>query len=380
MQTRYETLIIGAGAAGMMAAAHLDRPSTLILEGNDRAGAKLAITGGGRCNLTHIDMGADHFVPRNRFVASVLAEWGVDESLAFFRRLGVTPVEEKNGQFFIEQGAKALTQALRSAIRHARWVQGCRVRSLVQTAEGFRAETDCGRFDARQVIVATGGLSFPKLGATDIGYRIARHFGHEVRPTVPALVGMTLQPEQFFFKSLSGIAVAVRITVEETVIEGDLLFAHRGISGPAVLNASLYWSKGAITIDFLPGYDRQSIRTSRKHLTTLLPLPRRAARAFLAHLQLTDRPAHRLGAAEWERLETLRRYRFAPAGRWGYAKAEVTRGGVATDAIDPRTLRSRRVPGLYFVGEVLDVTGELGGYNLHWAFASAIAASRAIAG
>jgi predicted Rossmann fold flavoprotein len=221
-------------------------------------------------------------------------------------------------------------------------------------------------------------LSFPKLGASDIGLRIAESLGHRIVRPAPALVGWTLQPAQAFFKELSGVSAEVEIQVGPRRWQGRILFAHRGLSGPAVLNASLWWERGEVVIDFLPGFNLQTIRGSRKQLTTLLPLPRRLTRALLEHLGIGDRPAFSLDRGAWERLESLHDYRFAPAGTFGYSKAEVTRGGVATGEVDPETMESRLVPGLHFVGEVLDVTGELGGYNFQWAFSSAAVCADAL--
>jgi predicted Rossmann fold flavoprotein len=198
--------------------------------------------------------------------------------------------------------------------------------------------TDQGIAYGRRVIVATGGVSYPRLGASDIGYRIAEAFGHTVTPQAPALVGMTLQPEQFFFKELSGLSTEVKIEVGDRTLHGSLLFAHKGISGPAVLDASVYLKKGSIVIDFLPSFDLASIPKSPKKISTLLPLPKRLSKALLHHVGLEDVAVNRLRAQEMHKLERLQAYRFAPAGTFGYARAEVTRGGVDTDEIDPRTM------------------------------------------
>jgi len=188
---------------------------------------------------------------------------------------------------------------------------------------------------------------------------------------------LTVQPEQFFFKALSGASLEVIIHTEEKHFRGNLLFAHKGISGPAVLNASLYWKRGQIEIDWLPDFDWQLMR-GKKQLSTILPLAKKVAKAFLEHLQVADKPSERLTEEELSRLKTLQQYRFAPAGTFGYGKAEVTRGGISALEIDPYTMMSLKEPDLYFVGELLDVTGELGGYNFQWAFSSANACAEAI--
>jgi len=213
---------------------------------------------------------------------------------------------------------------------------------------------------------------FPRLGASGIGYEIAEHFGHTVRKTAPALVGFTVQKEQFFFKALSGTSTEVEITVGEHICKGSLLFAHKGISGPAVFDASLYWEKGKIEVDFLPGFDRwEHLKGEKKLISSLLPMPKRVTKAFLIQFGIGDKPGRELTGQELKQLQQLHRYIFAPAGTFGYAKAEVTKGGVSTEEIDAESMESRLEKGLCFVGEVLDVTGRLGGYNFQWAFSSA---------
>ena len=233
-------------------------------------------------------------------------------------------------------------------------------------------ETDKGILAAKKLVVASGGMSFPRLGASAIAFEIAESFGHTVHPPKPALVGLTLQKEQFWMKALSGISLPVTIRVGAKKIAADMLFAHKGISGPAVLNASLYWEKGEIEIDFLPGFViNDTFWRLHKQLSTALPLPKRFTKAFLASVGMADKAVHTLSKEEKERITSLHGYRFAPAGNFGFSKAEVTKGGVVTDEIDPKTMMSRKCEGLYFLGEALNVTGELGGYNFQWAFSTA---------
>jgi len=221
-------------------------------------------------------------------------------------------------------------------------------------------------------------LSFPKIGASSIGYDIARSFGHSIETLSSGLVGLTVQPEQFFFKSLSGIAIDVKITVNNKEINGALLFAHKGISGPAVLDASLYWNKGKITIDFLPTLSIDSLKSSKKHISKILSLPSRVAKTFLETLNIEDKASNKLSFEEWKKITLLKNYSFAPAGTFGYSKAEVTKGGVSTDEVDASSMMSKKVENLYFLGEVLDVTGELGGYNFQWAFSTAFVCAKGI--
>ena len=365
-----------------MCAALLTRKSgTLLLEGNPRPGAKIAVSGGGRCNLSNLRLSPRYYRADSRFIQSVFDRYDEGWLRRWFARHGVRTRVEKGSQLFCIEGAESVNRALKRAFAGVELETTRRVTAASKAEKGFVLTTETGRtIRTETLVVASGGLSFPKLGASDIGLRIAEHLGHSVVRPAPALVGWTLQPAQTFFKSLSGVSCDVEIRVGERSWRDRLLFAHRGLSGPAVLNASLWWERGEVAIDFLPDFDLATIRAQRKQLSSLLPLPRRAARALLEHLELRDRPAFQLPAGAWHTLERLHDYRFAPAGSFGYGRAEVTRGGVCTDEIDPRTMESRLVPGLYFIGEVLDVTGELGGYNFQWAFSSAAVCADALNG
>ena len=362
-----------------MLAAHLhDKAQTLILEGNPSVGAKIAVSGGGRCNLTNAVVNSSHYEGETDFVRSVLETFDQTALLAWLSDRGLIPVKQKRSQYFCSGSSREVLDVFAQEIRKVNLRTSCRVERVTKEDEGFRIHTSQGIFESERLIVATGGLSFPKLGASDVGYRIAETFGHAVIMPAPALVGLTLQPEQFFLKELSGLSTEVVITLADKRIRNRLLFAHKGISGPAVLDASLYWRKGQIEIDFIPDVDLADLRRSSKQISTILPLPKRLARALLTHLGMKDMPGNRMSARAWEQLERLHHYRFAPAGTFGYSKAEVTRGGVDVTGIYPETMESRREPGLYFIGEVLDVTGRLGGYNLQWAFSSAAACAGAI--
>jgi predicted Rossmann fold flavoprotein len=379
MQKIYEQIILGGGASGLMLASLLEgKQETLLIEGNTNVGAKIVISGGGRCNITNAQMGSEYYAGAQDFVQEVLASFDQKTVLGWFADRGLVPVLQKNSQYFCATSSQEVLKVFHEATREVALRVACRIERVERHEDLFRVVTDQGVFHSRRVIVATGGVSFPRLGASDIGYRIAEAFGHAIAPPTPALVGMTLQPEQFFFKDLSGLSTEVEILVGDHALRGSLLFAHRGISGPAVLDASVYWRKGPIVIDFHPGFDQTSIRKSPKKISTLLPLPKRLARALLHHVGLEDTAGNRLHIREAHKLERLQAYRFAPAGTFGYARAEVTRGGVETAQIDPQTMESRKVSGLYFVGEVLDVTGQLGGYNLQWAWSSAAVCARAI--
>jgi predicted Rossmann fold flavoprotein len=379
MKKQYKQIILGGGASGLMLASLLRaKAETLVLEGNPDMGAKIAISGGGRCNITNAQVGGEHYVGERHFVQKVLASFDQKSVLKWFSDRGLNPVIEKKSQYFCPSSSQEVLTVFRRATKGAALRTSCRIIRVEKHEETFAVVTDQGEYRTQRLIVATGGMSFPRLGASDIGYRIAEVFGHTMVPIAPALTGMTLQPEQFFFKALSGLSTEVVITVGEERIRESLLFAHKGISGPAVLDASLYWQKGKISIDFLPDFDLKSLQKSKRQISTLLPLPKRLAKAFLAHLSLKDKPGNSMGIQEREKLERLHAYCFAPAGTFGYGKAEVTRGGVSTSSIDPNSMESRQVRGLYFIGEVLDVTGRLGGYNFQWAFSSAAVCANAI--
>ena len=242
----------------------------------------------------------------------------------------------------------------------------------VEGSSPFIVTTDKGKFSTLKVVVATGGASYKELGASDIGLKIAQEYGHAVVPFAPALVGLTLQPKEFWMKELSGVSVKARIEVAGKTLDEDFLFAHKGISGPVVLSASLYWHRGEIAINFCPDFDLNQLKDEKKLLSTALPLPKRFTKAFLETIALEDKSCNRLNTDERAKLSLLQNYKMAPSGTFGLTKAEVCRGGLACEEIELNTMQSTKVNGLYFIGETVDVTGELGGYNFQWAFSSAV--------
>lgn len=373
-----DILIIGGGASALMLASLLPKNSATIIESNNKIGAKILISGGGKCNITNADMGVEYFLGSEAFIAPSLKAFNEDALLRWLERQGLVPVMRKKNQFFCAHSAKELVDIFAKQVKKQKLLLGEKVLSISKKDGIFTVKTDKQSLRAKQVVVASGGLSYPKIGASDIGYDIAESFGHTVRKLAPALVGFTVQKEQFFFKELSGTSTEVSIRVADAVCEGSLLFAHKGLSGPAVLDASLYWEKGKIEIDFLPGFSLKNIQGSKKQLSTLLPMPRRITKTFLVQLELEDKPFFQLSSEELDKLQSLHHYVFAPAGTFGYSKAEVTKGGVCTDEVDAKTMMSKKEAGLYFMGEVLDVTGRLGGYNFQWAFSSAFICAKSI--
>jgi len=378
MKRETEILILGAGASGLMLTALLDRDDYLIVDNNPKVGSKILVSGGGKCNITNGNLKAKNYVAEQRFVRNVLKRFDNYDLLEWLQRRGLKPIVRKNHQYFCENSAKELVNLLKKEINPKNILLNCEVKEVKKIERGFEVVTSRGAIFAKKVVLATGGLSFPKLGATSIGYEVAKSFGHKVSTLSAGLVGFTVQPEEFFFKSLSGISTEVKIRVGEKEINGSLLFTHKGVSGPAVLNASLYWQKGKIAIDFIPSVNLEAVKSSKKNISRVLGLPNRVAKAFLENLDVEDRACRELSRDEWKKIDRLKSYSFAPAGTFGYSKAEVTKGGVVVDEIDASDMMSKKVKNLYFIGEVLDVTGELGGYNFQWAFSSAYVCAKGL--
>ena len=373
-------IIIGGGASALMLASLLPKHTATIIESNPKLGAKILISGGGKCNITNTKMGTEFFLAKSSFVEPSLKSFNEKSLLKWLERQRLEPVIRKETQYFCKDSAKELVDIFEKESKKQTVCLNEKVLEVTKRDELFYVKTTKKTHTASAVVVASGGLSFPKIGASSIGYDIAEAFGHSIVKTAPALVGFTVQKEQFFFKELSGASTDVVVRVNGEECEGALLFAHKGLSGPAVLDASLYWEKGKMEIDFLPGFSWKSMAGSKKQISSLLPMPKRITKAFLVQLNLEDKPYVKITSEELQKLQTLNHYIFAPAGTFGYGKAEVTKGGVYTDEVDAKTMMSKKVEGLYFMGEVLDVTGRLGGYNFQWAFSSAYSCSKSIKG
>jgi len=373
-------IVIGGGASALMFASLLPKKTVTVIEKNRTPGAKIAISGGGQCNVTNAVMSPEFFLAESAFVTPSLAAFTHNDLIAWLQRRGLGLVVKKGTQYFCKERAQALLNLLKKESKKQTFLYGETVVSVSKRGQFFYVKTEKRTLTADAVVVASGGLSFPRLGASGIGYEIATAFGHTLVKTAPALVGFTVQKEQFFFKELSGASTEVVISVNEKECRGSLLFAHKGVSGPAVLDASLYWEKGKIEIDFLPDFSWECVAKSKKRLSSLLPLPKRVTKAFLLQLNLHDKAGECIDERELEQLKCLNHYSFAPAGTFGYSKAEVTKGGVDTTEIDPETLMSKKTEGVFFIGEVLNVTGRLGGYNFQWAFSSATQCARFFTG
>ena len=364
-------IIIGGGASALMLASLLPKNVATIIESNSKPGAKVLISGGGKCNITNRYMGSEYYLADPSFVSPALTVFNEKDLLKWLRQRKLVPELRNEEHYFCKNSAQEILDIFGKESRGQKILLHEKVLSVSKRDTFFTVKTDKRTLTAKVVVVASGGLSFPRIGASSIGYEIAEYFGHSVVRTAPGLVGFTVQKDQFFFKELSGLSTDVEITVNGNLCKGALLFAHKGLSGPAVLDASLFWEKGKIEIDFLPGFSLKNLKQSKKQLTSLLPLPKRLTKSFLVQLNLDDKTGIKLTSEDLLKLQHLKAYSFAPAGTFGYGKAEVTKGGVCTDEVDAETMMSKKQEGLYFLGEVLDVTGRLGGYNFQWAFSSA---------
>jgi hypothetical protein len=411
----HDVIVLGAGAAGLFCAARAARRGrrVVVLERNREPGRKILISGGGRCNFTNLHCGPEHFLSGNsHFARSALARYTPADFVALVERAGIPFHEKTLGQLFCDGSAREIVDLLLDECRAGGVdvVVGCDVQEVAAVPRGidagsphvhrgvessshrgarsdFSVNSSRGRFEAPALVVATGGLSIPKIGATDLGYRLARQFRVPIVPTRPALVPLLFgESELRRWHDLAGVAADCEASAGGARFRERLLFTHRGLSGPAILQASSYWHPGgAVEIDLLPGIDIASELIARRAAGDTA-----APKAVVAR-HLPNRLADRwfepdgegiLAATGNERIAAiaagLHHWTVTPAGTEGYAKAEVTAGGVDTRALSSKTMEARDVPGLYFIGEVVDVTGHLGGFNFQWAWASGAAAGDAV--
>jgi predicted Rossmann fold flavoprotein len=420
----WDVIVIGAGAAGLFCAGEAGKRGrkVLVIEHADRVGKKIAISGGGRCNFTNTGTGPDNFVSRNpHFCKSALARYTPADFIALVEKHGIAYHEKKLGQLFCDGSSQQIIDMLLRECHDAA-VEircGCQVLQVARQVDRhessaerlFMLQTNQGTFHSSSVVIATGGLSIAPLGATDFGYRIARQFGLRIEETRAGLVPLTL-PAQILkaLAALSGVSIDALVTCPESPsFRENILITHRGLSGPAILQVSNYWRTGeSISINLLPDEDVMEIisaariiegdlapgsarssapsatetrgHSSRIELVNLLSryLPRRFAQAW-CDLYGGSRPLRQYNSKELQEIaENIHRLQLTPAGTEGFRKAEVTVGGVSTAELSSQTMEARRVPGLYFIGEVVDVTGQLGGYNFQWAWASAFAAGQVV--
>jgi predicted Rossmann fold flavoprotein len=416
--TEVDVLILGAGAAGLMCAIEAGRRGrrTLVLEHADRPGKKILISGGGRCNFTNIRAGPGNFLSANpHFAKSALARYTPRDFIALVEKHGIPYHEKTLGQLFCDRSANDILNMLlhECAEANARVQPSTTILSVIFAGNRFRVETSAGPITANSLVVATGGLSIPKMGATSFGYDLARQFNHPIVETYPALVPLVFNPQdQADWCDLAGISAEVIATAPKAprarnskpphiAFREKMLITHRGLSGPAILQISSYWRPGEpIELNLAPSVPSPTQDSTDLSIFTPLTQPgarrdissaAQALRAFVPGrmadrwraLYSRENPGHAQQRnlantilAEMER--QLHAWRIFPAGTEGYEKAEVTTGGVDTNALDAKTMQSRTVPGLYFIGEVVDVTGWLGGYNFQWAWASGVAAGQSV--
>lgn len=393
MSEKFDVVIIGAGAAGLMCAAEAGRRGrqVLVLDHAKKPGRKILISGGGRCNFTNYDVSAHNYLCRNpHFVKSALSQYTNWDFISLVSKYEIAFEERDHGQLFCLDSAKEIVNMLLSECDQPTITQRYQqeILSTVQTETGFVLNVAGKAIECESLVVATGGLSMPKLGATPFGYRLAEQFGLDVVPTTAGLVPFTLHKEdKEDFAELSGVAVPSEITAEDgTLFKEALLFTHRGLSGPAVLQISSFWRAGqSVTVNLVPNEDIQTLldRSREKHPNQSLKntlarvLPKRLVEVLIERDILIDKPLKQLNVREVEAIvQNLEQWQIAPNGTEGYRTAEVTLGGVDTDAISSKTMECKSVKGLYFVGEVMDVTGWLGGYNFQWAWSSGYVAGQ----
>jgi hypothetical protein len=389
----WDAIILGAGAAGMMAAVEAGRRGRriLVIDHAKAAGEKIRISGGGRCNFTNLGIAPERFLSQNpRFALSALGRFTQWDFIARIDAAGIAWHEKTLGQLFCDGPATQVIDMLLRDMERAGvtlWL-GCALGAVRRDGGGFAVETARGLQAARAVVVATGGKSIPKMGATGYGYRVAESLGLPLVETRPALVPLTFAEQELaWMRPLAGLSLPGRVSAGRQGFDEAMLFTHRGLSGPAILQVSSYWREGeAISVDLMPGRDAGAELRAAKAgqgkaaLRTVLGrwLPERLAR-HLEEVAGVAVPMAELPAAVLDRLAAgLRDWRLVPVGTEGYRTAEVTLGGVDTRALDGRTMAARGVPGLHFVGEVVDVTGWLGGYNFQWAWSSGWAAGQAL--
>ena len=387
MSERFETIIIGAGAAGLFCAAHTGG-RTLVLDHAAKPAEKVRISGGGRCNFTNLDVTAANFLSGNpHFAKSALARYTQWDFIDLVARHGIAWHEKTLGQLFCDGKSTQIVEMLLAEARAAgaELRLSTPVRALDHADGRFRLATDAGVVTFRNLVIATGGKSIPKMGATGFAYDVARQFGHAVTETRPALVPLTFGDR---FAPLSGVSLHARASNDRAAFDEQILFTHRGLSGPAILQLSSYWREGeSITLGLAPGRDLfaalrdQRQASGRRALTTALAahLPARLVEHLAPGLGLAGNLADQSDARLREITDALHGWTLTPTGSEGYRTAEVTLGGIDTAGLSSQTMESRHLPGLYFIGEAIDVTGWLGGYNFQWAWASAHAAGRAIA-
>jgi predicted Rossmann fold flavoprotein len=391
----HDVIILGAGAAGLMCAGIAGQRgrSVLLLDQAKYPGEKIRISGGGRCNFTNLHASPANFLSDNpRFCNSALSGYTQRDFIALVESYNIAYHEKTRGQLFCDGSSQQIIDMLLEECRkvHARLRLATRISAVSKREGGFAVVTDQGEFRSRSLVIATGGPSIPKMGASGFGYKVAEQFGLKIVPPRAALVPLTFDAALLAqFKDLSGVAVDAVVSCGKTRFDEALLFTHRGLSGPAILQISSYWREGddivvdmAPELDVLAGLKRRRGDHPRQEMATVLAdfLPKRLARTIADRIAGPERIADFSDKLLANVAADVKQWRVRPNGTEGYRTAEVTRGGVDTSELSSKTFESRSVPGLYFIGEVVDVTGHLGGFNFQWAWSSGYAAGRHVQG
>lgn len=394
MSKKFDVIIIGAGGAGLMCAIEAGKRGrkVAILDHNKKVGQKILISGGGRCNFTNIHARAECYLSENKhFCKSALSQFSPRDMIHLVEKHGISYHEKKLGQQFSDVSAKDILNMLLKETKEAKvnLINETVIDGIQKKADIFEIRSSKGTFSCSSLVVATGGLSIPKIGATDFGYKIARQFNIKTTQVTPALVPFTFFAEDLnFYEGLSGISIDAEVSIGKRMFRENVLITHRGVSGPAILQISSYWEKGqSVKISMLPDIDfiaflqKKRSENTKVELKTALSeiLPKRFVQALIDHKKIKNPIMGQLSDKYIHQLSTFfKNYIIKPSGTEGYKKAEVTRGGVSTEELNARTLESKEVKGLYFVGEVVDVTGWLGGYNFQWAWSSGFAAGQVV--
>jgi predicted Rossmann fold flavoprotein len=398
MVIKTDVIVIGGGAAGLFCAIESGKRDrkTVVLEHAGQIGKKIAISGGGRCNFTNLNTTPDNFISDNpHFCKSALARYTPADFVSLVAKHGIPYHEKKLGQLFCDDSSRHIIEMLLlEASRAGVEIKcGSQVRSVVKSESNalagrprFEVKTVAESFVSQSLVIATGGLSIARLGATDFGYSLARQFGLSIVEPRPALVPFTLSPQVLReLAPLSGVSLDVTVECQRKEFRENILITHRGLSGPAILQISSYWRPGlSVNINLLPDHDAFELLRDYENREVSLAnflgdlLPRRFADAWCA-LQFPSQPLKRYSVAQLADIaKKLNQWQVTPSGTEGFKKAEVTAGGVATTELSSQTMETKKVPGLYFIGEVVDVTGQLGGYNFQWAWASGFAAGQSV--
>ncbi|MEW6563500.1 MAG: NAD(P)/FAD-dependent oxidoreductase [Pseudomonadota bacterium] len=385
-----DVVMIGAGAAGLMCAATAARRGrkVVLLDHSYKLAEKIRISGGGRCNFTNLQVKPENYLSANpHFCRSALARFTPQHFMAMLDAYGIRYHEKKLGQMFCDEGSEAIIRMLHAECEQygVTLVQGCEIND-VSRSERFVVRASCGEIRSDALVVATGGLSIPKIGATPFGYRIAQQFGVPVTKLKAGLVPLSFHPDEWSpYSALSGVSLDAEVRCGKQCFRENLLFTHRGLSGPSILQISSYWEQGQpLQINLLPDHDASDLLSAMRE-SNKLPVnflvqffPRRFAEIFGADWTQSPAMSQLPDKTLLSIIRRLQDWRITPTGTLGYAKAEVTCGGVDTRALSSKTMQANEVPGLYFIGEVVDVTGQLGGYNFQWAWASGHAAGEAL--